>query len=100
MQYLTLSLYKENNLTLVVVTHAIDEAVINGMGYNNKCKIVTHAIDEAVILGKKILLLDTPPISTPKVFDNPSAGAADHRESNEYQELCNLLRREMQHEAE
>jgi len=78
LQNLTLSLYKENNLTLVVVT---------------------HAIDEAVIFGKKILLLDTPPISTPKAFDNPSAGAASHRESKEYQELCNQLRREMQHEA-
>jgi len=78
LQNLTLSLCKENNLTLVVVT---------------------HAIDESVVLGDKILILDTPPISKPRVFDNSLVGRVDHRESKEYQELCNLLRREMQRET-
>jgi len=78
LQNLTLSLCKENNLTLVVVT---------------------HAIEEAVVLGKKVLLLDVAPVSNPSVFENPSAGTENHRESKEYQELCSQLRREMQRET-
>ncbi|MBK9927128.1 MAG: ABC transporter ATP-binding protein [Anaerolineales bacterium] len=73
LQNLTLSLCAEKQLTLVVVT---------------------HSIEEAVVLGKKILLLDTK-----QVFENPSAGTDGHRESKAYQDLCNQLRREMQHEA-
>jgi NitT/TauT family transport system ATP-binding protein len=78
LQNLTLSLCAEKQLTLVVVT---------------------HAIEEAVVLGKKILLLDEAPTRTPHIFENPNAGTAGHRESKDYQELCNLLRREMQHET-
>ena len=78
LQNLTLSLCAEKQLTLVVVT---------------------HAIEEAVVLGKRILLLDAAPTRTPKVFENPTVGTDGHRESKSYQELCNLLRREMQHEA-
>ena len=78
LQNLTLSLCRENNLTLVAVT---------------------HAIDEAVVLGRKILLLETAPITTPKVFDNPSSGTVNYIGSKNYQELCNQLRREMQREA-
>ncbi len=73
LQNLTLSLCVEKRLTLVVVT---------------------HSIEEAVMLGKKIFLL-----TTEKVFNNPTAGTGGHRESNAYQELCNLLRREMQRET-
>jgi len=69
LQNLTLSLCAEQNLTLV---------------------IVTHAIEEAVSLGSKILLLD----SSPRVFENPQAG----RNSQAYHELCNLLWKEMRHE--
>ena len=78
LQNLTLSLCKENNLTLVVVT---------------------HAIEEAVVLGKKILLLDVAPASIPNIFENPTVGIANQRESKEYQELCSQLRREMQRET-
>jgi ABC-type nitrate/sulfonate/bicarbonate transport system ATPase subunit len=74
LQNLTLSLCEEQNLTLI---------------------IVTHAIDEAVSMGKKILLLD----SSPRVFDNPQAGMADHHNSREYHDLCNLLWKEMRHET-
>lgn len=74
LQNLTLSLCAERNLTLVVVT---------------------HSIEEAVVLGKKILLLD----SRKQVFENSSVGSASHRESKTYQELCNQLRKEMQYET-
>lgn len=78
LQNLTLSLCTEKRLTLLVVT---------------------HAIEEAVVLGRKILLLDAAPTSVAKVFENPAAGTEGHRESKSYQELCNLLRMEMQREA-
>ena len=78
LQNLTLSLCTEKNLTLVVVT---------------------HSIEEAVVLGKKILLLDAPPTQTTKAFENPAAGTDGQRESKSYQDLCNQLRMEMQHEA-
>lgn len=78
LQNLTLSLCAEKQLTLVVIT---------------------HAIEEAVVLGKKILLLDTIPTRSAHVFENPTAGMEGHRESKSYQKLCNLLRKEMQREA-
>jgi NitT/TauT family transport system ATP-binding protein len=74
LQNLTLSLCDEQKLTLV---------------------IVTHAIEEAASLGKKILLLD----SSPRVFENPGAGSPSYRNSGEYQNLCNLLWKEMRNEA-
>ena len=78
LQNLTLSLCTEQNLTLV---------------------IVTHAIEEAVALGKKILLLGDAPNQNAKVFENPNAGQSEYRTSQEYRELCNLLWKEMQHET-
>lgn len=78
LQNLTLSLCAEKQLTLVVVT---------------------HAIEEAVVLGNKILLLDSAPTRAARIFENPNAGVDGQRESKHYQELCNLLRRELQHET-
>lgn len=78
LQNLTLSLCAEKQLTLVVVT---------------------HAIEEAVVLGKRILLLDAAPTHRARIFENPTAGSEGHRESKSYQELCNQLRREMQRET-
>jgi NitT/TauT family transport system ATP-binding protein len=72
LQNLTLSLCEEQNITLV---------------------IVTHAIEEAAALGKKILLLDTPPNSTARIFENSSAGS---RNSVEFHSLCETLLAEMQ----
>jgi NitT/TauT family transport system ATP-binding protein len=73
LQKLTLSLVKEQNLTLV---------------------IVTHAIDEAISMGGKILVLDSPQ----RIFENPQVGQANHRSSQEYYRLCNLLWEEMRHD--
>jgi ABC-type nitrate/sulfonate/bicarbonate transport system ATPase subunit len=78
LQNLTLSLCAEQILTLV---------------------IVTHAIEEAAALGKKILLLDTAPNKHSLVFDNPNAGQKNHRGSQAYHNLCDLLWKEMQHET-
>ncbi len=78
LQNLTISLCEEQNLTLV---------------------IVTHAIEEAASLGKKILLLDAAPNTKARVFENPNAGMEGHRNSDAYHELCELLWREMRHET-
>lgn len=78
LQNLTLSLCAEKGLTLVAVT---------------------HAIEEAVVLGERILLLDTSPNRTVRVFDNPAAGSKNYWGNKSYQELCSLLRKEMQHET-
>ncbi len=74
LQNLTLSLCEEQNLTLI---------------------IVTHAIEEAAALGKKILVLD----STPRVFENPRAGEINYRSSQAYHYLCDLLWKELRHET-
>jgi ABC-type nitrate/sulfonate/bicarbonate transport system ATPase subunit len=78
LQKLTLSLCAEQNLTLV---------------------LVTHAIEEAVALGKKILLLGAAPNQTARIFENPDAGQNGYRSSATYHELCDLLWREMHYEA-
>ena len=78
LQKLTLSLCTEQNLTLV---------------------IVTHASEEASALGKKILLLGAAPNQTARIFENPDAGQNGHRNSATYHELCDLLWREMHYEA-
>lgn len=78
LQRLTLELCAEQNLTLVMVT---------------------HSIEEAVILGKKILLLGNPPNHMPRIFKNPGAGTEAYRHSQEYFELCKLLRAELSHET-
>ena len=71
LQDLTLDLQDEQNLTLVVVT---------------------HTIEEAAVLGRKILLLKNPPNTEPQIITN--SGASDHtfRESREYLDLCRHLR--------
>jgi ABC-type nitrate/sulfonate/bicarbonate transport system ATPase subunit len=77
LQTLAWSLYVEQNLTLV---------------------IVTHAIEEAVGLGRKILLLSQAPSRNARVFENPDAGQNGYRSSQRYHELCDLLWREMHDE--
>jgi ABC-type nitrate/sulfonate/bicarbonate transport system ATPase subunit len=78
LQNLTLSLCTEQHLTLV---------------------IVTHAIEEAAALGKKILLLGETPNTIARIFENPCAGQDDYRSSPDYHSLCDLLWKEMHHEA-
>ncbi len=74
LQSLILELRAEQNLTLV---------------------IVTHAIEEAAALGRKILLLN----ASPRIYENPKAGTPAYRGSPEYQALCGQLKNEMKHET-
>ncbi len=75
LQNLILELQSEHNLTLI---------------------IVTHAIEEAAVLGRKILLLGLPPNTTSVVVDNPQAGLPGYRETHEYLEMCRHLRARME----
>jgi NitT/TauT family transport system ATP-binding protein len=60
--------------------------------------IVTHNIEEAAAMGRKILLLGEPPNRKAKIFENPNSGQPDHRESAAYQTLCQRLRKELSRE--
>ena len=75
LQNLTLKLCDEKNLTLIMVT---------------------HAIEEAAIMGNKILLLGNPPNTEPLIIDNPSAGKEGYRDSQAYTDLCQDLRQRME----
>ncbi len=75
LQKLTLELCDEQHLTLI---------------------IVTHAIEEAVMMGRKILLLGKPPNLAPLIIDNPQAGQAGYRNSHAYNVLIQDLRLQME----
>ena len=79
LQSLTLELKAEQDLTLV---------------------IVTHAIEEAAFLGSYILLLDNPPNTKAQIINNPLAGQADFRNSREYLELCTELRSRLETQSQ
>ena len=72
LQNLTLSLCEEQNITLV---------------------IVTHAIEEAAKLGKNMLPVDPAPKPSARIFENPKAGS---RNSAEFHAMCETLWTEMQ----
>jgi ABC-type nitrate/sulfonate/bicarbonate transport system ATPase subunit len=71
LQALTLELQQEQALTLV---------------------LVTHAIEEAALLGKKILLLSQPPNIKANIIDNPEAGSPEYRHTTRYMNVCYELR--------
>ncbi len=75
LQNLTLELCHEQNLTLVMVT---------------------HSIEEAAIMGEKILLLGNPPNTTPLIIENSDAGTKNYRESQTYTKLCHDLRQRLE----
>jgi ABC-type nitrate/sulfonate/bicarbonate transport system ATPase subunit len=58
--------------------------------------IVTHAIEEAAILGQKILLLGEPPNTHPLVIENPGAADIGFRDTGNYLALCKELRSRME----
>ena len=74
LQKLTIELCSEQDITLI---------------------IVTHAIEEAALLGKKILILSQPPINNTKVIENPNAFHTGYRDSDEYPALIRQLRNSM-----
>jgi len=75
LQQLTLELCQEQKITMVLVTHSIEEAA--GM-------------------GRKILVLRLPPNQIPATFENPDAGKPGRENTDKYQQLCSQLRNEME----
>lgn len=75
LQRLTLELWAEQALTLV---------------------IVTHSIEEAAVLGQRILLLGKAPNRRAQVIENPGAADARFRESAEYMGVCRGLRQRLE----
>jgi len=71
LQALTLSLCEEAGVTVV---------------------LVTHNIEEAAFVGQRILLLSKPPSSQTHVNANPHITDAEYRRSVEYQTMCTHLR--------
>jgi NitT/TauT family transport system ATP-binding protein len=74
LQTLTLELAAEQGLTLV---------------------LVTHSIEEAALLGRAILVLNEPPNRGTNVIENPGAGRPEYRESGDYAGLCRDLRQRL-----
>ncbi len=71
LQNLTIELQREQNLTLIVVT---------------------HNIEDAVFLGQKILVLERPPHTAAISIDNPQAGERGYRSHPAFFEKCAQLR--------
>jgi NitT/TauT family transport system ATP-binding protein len=74
LQLLTLELVQEEKITLV---------------------LVTHSIEEAAFVGKKILLLGKPPNNQAVIIENFSSGSAEFRDTDKYHHLCRTLRSRM-----
>lgn len=58
--------------------------------------IVTHAIEEAAVLGRKILVLGLPPNTAPVVIDNPGAEDPTFRDQPAYLGLVRQLRQRLE----
>jgi NitT/TauT family transport system ATP-binding protein len=71
LQILTLKLCAEADLTVI---------------------LVTHNIEEAAFMGQRILQLTNPPNHETQVVDNPHAATDAYRCSSTYQAACSLLR--------
>jgi NitT/TauT family transport system ATP-binding protein len=78
MQSLTLRLGAESGVTMI---------------------LVTHNIEEAAFVGQRILVLSHPPNRSPCILDNPHPTSDAYRTSAGYQAACVRLRTEL-HQAE
>ncbi len=71
LQTLILDLQKERNLTIL---------------------LVTHSIEEAAFIGKHIIVFGNPPHKLPRILHNPSAGQLGFRQTKTFAKLCESLR--------
>jgi len=78
LQDLILELHREQGLTVVAVT---------------------HAIEEAALLGNKIMLLGQPPLEQFQTVENPRGSRPSFRGTPEYQEQCGQLRTMLEAQA-
>ena len=57
--------------------------------------VVTHNIEEAVLLGRRILVLGQPPTSDSQVVDNPCEDLSLFRQEPEFHAQCSELRQRL-----
>lgn len=55
--------------------------------------LVTHSIEEAVFLGRKIMVLPSSPIQAGEIIQNPAAGEIGYRGQAAFYEQCSQVRR-------
>ena len=72
LQNFLLKLWQENKITMV---------------------LVTHSIEEAVFLGKRVVVLTPRPGKVKAIVENPMAGSLDYRYREEYFRKCREIRR-------
>ena len=58
--------------------------------------IVTHSLEEAAVMGEQILLLNKPPNRETQINPNPQAKDANFRDTPAYFALCSRLRRQLE----
>lgn len=61
--------------------------------------LVTHSIEEAVFLGQKIVILSNRPANVVQIVDNPQAGSKLYRQSEIFFHRCIELRKILASEA-
>jgi len=61
---------------------------------------VTHTIEEAAVLGEKILLLGNPPHNEIQVIDNPQGGKPGYRGCSDYYQLITELENRLSRQQE
>ncbi|MHB1420717.1 MAG: hypothetical protein ACYCX4_14250 [Bacillota bacterium] len=57
--------------------------------------LVTHNIEEAVFLGRKIVIMSPRPGRILSVFENPMAGELIYRQHQEFYRQCTMVRQEL-----
>lgn len=62
--------------------------------------IVTHSIEEAVFLGSTIVVLGKRPARVLQVVDNPEAGGLSYRGQERFYTRCNMLRNLLREESD
>ena len=54
--------------------------------------LITHSIEEAAVVGQKILVLGPPPNRGVSIVQNPGAAQPSYRETPDYAVACHNLR--------
>lgn len=78
MQDILMQIWQETNLTIL---------------------LITHSIEEAVFLGHKIFVMSACPGTIIRTFDNPIAGDYSSRGKVEFLDMCNTLRSYLRKES-